>query len=215
MALPCPAEGKGRFSIGKILGRAHDQAIDLPRIKLDIVGRRQETAGHVDHIHLQGKGWVDGIGAAADGRRVGIELEGIEGGEAGGVFGLVGGKARDNAKIGLDGDEFAVALVLYDRVVNDLAAGEARGGHLDAVLFLAAGALRILGETGAADGLERCEGGPLDGIHHPRAVLHVHGGVNGDADQTDADHACKAGAGHPFEAVARALVAQFTEVYRR
>ncbi len=79
---------------------------------------------------------VVGLAASADRSGVGIELEGIEGGKFGGVFGNVGRQAGDDAGVRLDGDEFAAALAFNHRVVDDIAGGEARGRHLDAILFL-------------------------------------------------------------------------------
>ena len=43
---------------------------------------------------------------------------------------------------------------------------------------------------------------------------HVHRGVDGDADETDSDHAGEAGAGEPFQPAARAI-AGFAEIDER
>ena len=108
-----------------------------------------------------------------------------------------------------------LALPLDHRVVDDLAGGEARGGHVNAVFFLAGGALPVLGEGGGAHRLERGEACPLDRAHHAGAVFHVERGVDRDPDETHADHAGKTGARKPFQPAACPIGAGFAKIDRR
>ena len=202
-------------SVSEILGRLGDQLIDLVGPELDAVGLRQDPARHVDHVDADGLRRVVGRAARADRRLVGIELEGIEGRKFGGIGGKFGGKSGDDAQIGLDGDELAAALPLDHRVVDHLAADEARRGHLNAVFLLAIGALPVLGERGAAHRLQRREARPLERAHHARAVAHVQRRVDRDPDEADADHAGETGAREPFQPAACPIGARFAEIDRR
>ena len=183
--------------------------------ELDPVGLRQDPARHVDHADADRLRRIVGVAAGADRGLVGIKLEGIEGRRLVGIGRKLGGESGDDAEIGLDGDELAAALPLDYRVVDDLAGGEARGGHLDAVLFLAGGALPVLGEGGGAHRLERGETCTLDRAHHAGAVAHVERGVDGGPDEAHADHAGNTGAGKPFQPAACSIGARFAEIDRR
>src|SRR4029079_2647557 len=121
----------------------------------------------------------------------------------------------DDAQIGLDGDELAAALPPDHRVVDDLAADEARRGHLNAVFLLAIGALPVLGKRRAAHRLQCREARALERTHHARPVAHVQGGVEGDPDEANADHAGKTGPREPFQPAACSIVAGFAEIDRR
>ena len=66
------------------------------------------------------------VAVGADRGGIGIELEGIEGGSLVGVVGRgFSGKSGYDAKVRLDGDVFAAALVLDHRLVDHVARGEA------------------------------------------------------------------------------------------
>jgi hypothetical protein len=69
-----------------------------------------------------------------------------------------------------------------------------------------------MGEAGAPDRLQRGEARPLDRAHHAGAVGDVHGGIDGETDEANADHAGETGARHPFQAAVGAIVARFAEI---
>ena len=159
---------------------------------------------------------IVGLAAGADRGGIGIKLEGIERRRlVGGLGRELGGEPGDDAEIGLDGDEFAAALPLDDRVMDDLAGGEARSGHLDAVFFLAVGALAVFDEGRGTHRLQRGEARALDRAHHAGAVAHVERGVDRDPDQANADHAGETGAGQPFQPATGAIGTGFAEIDRR
>ena len=85
-------------------------------------------------------------------------------------------------------------------------------GQLDAIFLLDRGALPVVGEGGGAHRTERRDARALDRAHHALAVRHIHRGVDGDADQADADDAGKARARQPFEPVARAIRIGLAEI---
>ena len=198
--------------ISEILGGLGDDLIDLIGLELDAIVLGERAAGKIGDGEIDGLRRIGGGGAvAADRRRVGIELEGIEGGKVGDVVWLGGGKPRYDANIRLDGDVFAGALVLDDGLVDDVAIGEAARRELDAIAFVGGGALAVAGDGGGAHRPHGGEARALDRAHHALAVGHVHRGIDGNADQTDADDAGDAGAGEPFQPAARALMA-FAEI---
>ena len=202
--------------IGEVLGSLGHQLIDLVDLQLDPVLLRHHAAGQVGEHDGNRLRRVLGRGLRiADRRCIGIELEGIEGWKLFGVFRLFGGKPGDDAHIRLDGDVFAGALMLDHRVVDHVAAGKSGGGELDAVLFLHRRHLPVAGEGGAPHRLQRRYARPLDGAHHALAVGHVHGGVDGDADETDADDAGKTGGSKPLDAAALPILPGFAEIDRR
>ena len=128
--------GEGLLGISEILGGLVDQLANLVGPELDVVRLGHEPARHVHNVDAHRLGRVGSIAATANRRRIGIELEGIEGRKFARIGRQLGGEARDDAQIRLDGDELAAALPLDHRIVDDVAGGEARGGHLDAVNVL-------------------------------------------------------------------------------
>ena len=209
------AENERLLRISEVLGSHGDEAVHLVGIELDIVGLGQEPSRYVDNVDEDRLGGGVRSLAIANGRRVGIELEGIEGGKFVIALGEGGRQPGDDTKIRLDGNELTAALALCHCVVNDVAVSKARGRHLNTIAFLAGGCLPIVGKTGATRGAQGGEARSFDGVHHAGAVGNVHGGIDGDTDEANAHHAGETGARHPFQTAAGTIMAVFAQINRR
>ena len=206
------------LGIGEVLGGLCHEIVDLVVLELDpiILGERAvRKIGDVDADRLRRVCVARVARIAADRRSVGVELEGIEGGKGIGVVRLRGGKSGYDAKVGLDGDVFAGALMLDHRLMDHVAGGEAGGAELDAVALLHRRRLSVAGECCGPHRLHGGEARLLDRAHHALAVRHVHRGVDGKADEADADHAGETSGGEPFQPMARFLLASFAEIDRQ
>ena len=175
------------FGVGEGLGRVGDVAVDLVRLKLDAVGLQHESAQHVDEAHADRLWRLGQDFFAADRRRVGIEPEGIEGGKIGGVFGGSVARPATMRRYGL--------MVMNSRVpcrsttVSWITwrvakpAEWSRCGRPSRPTALCP----VVRERRAADRLRAARLAALHRAHHAGAVRHVRRGIDGDADEADAE----------------------------
>ena len=153
-----------------------DQLVDLLDPHFDAVLAGQKSVGQLDHLDVDVtlNNAVAFLARGLGNRRgVGKQLEGIEGRNFVGLFGLGSPEPRNDAGIRLDPDIFADAPALHHRVMDDVAGRQTERGGLQPVRLAIGQGLAVGNNVHARNRLKRRQAGALDGGHHAAAVIHA------------------------------------------